>query len=52
MKKVNWLGILGFAAMAVGFVAELVQGYVDEKSTEKLIDEKINEALMARQENN
>lgn len=40
--------ILSFAGMAVGFVGTLLTGWADGKEQEKLIEEKVNEALTNR----
>ena len=48
MKKINWISIIGGVATIAGFVIELVQGYVEDKETEALIDEKIQKAMDER----
>jgi hypothetical protein len=40
---------LGIAAAIVGMGATLLSDWVDEKKTEKIIDEKVNEALAKRE---
>ncbi|WP_308759456.1 hypothetical protein [uncultured Bacteroides sp.] len=43
--------ILGFVATAIGFGAELLHDWVDEKEMDAKIEEKVNEALAKREEN-
>lgn len=52
MKNItNMVKILGFVATAIGFGAELLHGWVDEKELDAKIEEKVNEALTKREEN-
>ena len=47
----NMVKILGFVATAIGFGAELLHDWVDEKEMDAKIEEKVNEALAKREEN-
>ena len=47
-KKINWLGVIGRLATIEGFAIEMVQSYVADKESEKLIDEKIKKAFEER----
>lgn len=47
-KKINWLGIIGGLATIAGFAIEMVQSYVADKESEKMIDEKIKKAFEER----
>lgn len=52
MKNItNMVKILGFVATAIGFGAELFHDWVDEKEMDAKIEEKVNEALAKREEN-
>ena len=52
MKNItNMVKILGFVATAIGFGAELLHDWVDEKEMDAKIEEKVNEALAKREEN-
>ena len=52
MKNItNMVKILGFVATAIGFGAELLHDWVDEKEMDAKIEEKVNEALANREEN-
>ena len=50
MKKVGLVKIIGFAGMALGALATLVSNYANEKQMEETIEEKVNEALAKREE--
>mgnify|MGYP001046329400 FL=1 len=51
MKNItNMVKILGFVATAIGFGAELLHDWVDEKEMDAKIEEKVNEALAKRDE--
>lgn len=52
MKNItNMVKILGFVATAFGFGAEFLHDWVDEKEMDAKIEEKVNEALAKREEN-
>lgn len=48
MNKTNALKLLGVGAMLLSGIATLLGNYVDEKETEAMVEEKVNEALAAR----
>lgn len=50
MKKDSAIKLLGLAAMALGGVATLVGNWVQERQMEQMIDEKVQEALAEREE--
>ena len=51
MKNItNMVKILCFVATAIGFGAELLHDWVDEKEMDAKIEEKVNEALAKREE--
>ncbi len=50
MKKFNLLKILGIAATVIGAGATLLTDWVDERKMEEKIEEKIGEALAAKEE--
>ena len=49
MKKMNWT-ILGLIATIAGAGISVVASIVDDKKTEEMIEEKIDEALAKRSE--
>lgn len=49
-NKANIVKILGVVAMVAGFTANLVTEWVNEQKMEEMIDEKLNEALAAKDE--
>ena len=52
MKNItNMVKILGFVATAIGFGAELLHYWLYEKEMDAKIEEKVNEALAKREEN-
>ena len=50
MDKKTVFKLLSFAGMALGFVGTLLSGWVDDKEQDEIIEEKVNEALAAREE--
>lgn len=46
-KKFNALKALGIGATVLGLVASLVSSFVEEKKTDALIAEKVNDAVSA-----
>lgn len=50
MKKFDAIKLIGLAGMALGALATMVSNYAQEKQMEQIIDEKVNEALAAREE--
>lgn len=50
MKKDSAIKLLGLAAMALGGVATLVGNWVQERQMEQMINEKVQEALAEREE--
>lgn len=50
MKKDSAIKLLGLAAMALGGVATLIGNWVQERQMEQMIDEKVQEALAEREE--
>ena len=52
MKNItNMVKILGFVATAIGFGAEVLHDWVDDNEMEAKIEEKVNDALAKREEN-
>ncbi len=47
----NIVKIIGLAATVIGFGATLLSDWVNEKKMEEMVDEKVNEALAKREEN-
>lgn len=45
MKKVDIVKVLGLVGMALGGIATLIGNWAQEKTTERMIEEKVNEAL-------
>lgn len=52
MKKIEMAKLIGLVGMALGGVAALVTSYAQEKQMEQTIEEKVNEALAKREEEN
>lgn len=50
-KKFNALKALGIGATVLGLVASLVSSFVEEKKTDALIAEKVNDAVSAALKN-
>lgn len=50
MDKKTVFKLLSFAGMALGFVGTLLSGWADDKEQDEIIEEKVNEALAAREE--
>lgn len=50
-NKIDMVKIIGFAGMILGGVATLISSWSQEKQMEKTIEEKVNEALAAKEEN-
>lgn len=51
MKKRNTIKLLAILATGLGFAATLLSDWANGKEQEALIEEKINEALAKREEN-
>lgn len=49
-NKINLISIVGFAGTALAFVASQICDWSQQKEMEKTIEEKIDEALAAREE--
>lgn len=49
-NKMNLFKILGITGTVLGFAATLISDYANGKEQEKLIEEKIDEALAKREE--
>lgn len=49
-KKIEWTKIIGLAGMALGFAATAISNYATGKEQEKVIEEKVNEALAKKDE--
>ncbi len=47
-EKKNWIKVLGIAATIVGMGTTLITDWVNEKTMEDKIEEKVNEALAKR----
>lgn len=50
MRKGNWITLIGLAASLAGFAITQVQSWVSEQQMNAMIDEKIDEALAKREE--
>ena len=50
--KINWLKVLSYGGMVLGFVGSIISQYADEKQEEALIDEKVEERVRLYFENN
>lgn len=46
----NWIKAIGFGGMLLGFAATVIANWTQEKQTEQMIEEKVQEALDAREE--
>ncbi len=51
MKKRNTIKLLAILATGLGFAATLLSDWANGKEQEALIEEKVNEALAKREEN-
>lgn len=51
MKKGNWITLVGLLTSLAGFVITQAQSWVSEQQMSMMIDEKIEEALAKRDEN-
>lgn len=49
-KKIEWTKIIGLAGMVLGFAATAISNYATGKEQEKVIEEKVNEALAKKDE--
>lgn len=49
-NKFDAIKLIGLAAMALGGIATLVTNWVQERQMEQMIDEKVQEALANREE--
>lgn len=50
MKKIDMAKIIGLAGMTLGALATLITSYAQEKQMEQTIEEKVNEALAKRED--
>lgn len=50
MKKFDTVKLIGLIGVAVGALASTIGNYAQSKEMERMIDEKINEALAEREE--
>lgn len=50
MKKFDAVKLIGLAGLALGGLATLIGNWAQERQMEQLIDEKVNEALANREE--
>lgn len=50
MKKGNWITLIGLVTSLAGFAITQVQSWVSEQQMSAMIDEKIDEALTKREE--
>lgn len=50
MKKGNWITLIGLVTSLAGFAITQVQSWVSEQQMSAMIDEKIDEALAKRGE--
>ena len=50
MKKTNWISVLGILTTIGGFLIGQLGNWIDEKKTEEMVEEKVNAALAAREE--
>ena len=48
-KKIEWTKIIGIAGMVLGFAATAISNYATSKEQEKVIEEKVNEALKEKE---
>lgn len=46
----NWVKLIGFGGMILGFAATVIANWSQEKQTDLLIEEKVKEALAEREE--
>lgn len=51
-KNLDVVKLVGVAATALGIASTLLSGWANERNTENLISEKVNEAIKAMTENN
>lgn len=49
MEKKNLFKLISLIGLALGGVGTLLSGWADDKEQEALIEEKVNEALAARE---
>lgn len=49
-KKLSAVKLIGFVGVGLGMLATLVSNYAQEKQMEETIEEKVNEALAKRDE--
>lgn len=50
MKKLNVVKLIGFVGIGLGTLATVISNYAQEKQMEETIEEKVNEALAKRDE--
>lgn len=50
MEKSNLVKLVGLGAMALGGIATLIGNWVQERQMEQMIDEKVQEALADREQ--
>ena len=50
MKKFDAVKLIGLAGLALGGLATLIGNWAQERQMEQLIDEKVNESLANREE--
>lgn len=48
-KKLDVIKLIGLAGMALGGLATMITGYAQERTMERTIEEKVNEALAMRE---
>ena len=51
LKKIDAVKIIGLAGMALGGLATLIGNWAQQRTMEQTIEEKIEEALATREEN-
>lgn len=49
-KKLGLVKLIGFIGVGLGMLSTLVSNYAQEKQMEETIEEKVNEALAKREE--
>lgn len=49
-KRFEWTKFIGLAGMVLGFAATAISNYATNKEQEKVIEEKVNEALAKKNE--
>lgn len=50
MEQKNWLKLISFAGIALGCIGTMLSGWADDKERDAVIEEKVNEAIANREE--